>query len=73
VGFTEALAAELAGTGVRAWAVCPGLVDTEMARRAVGSRRAADALDPERVARVIVDLATGRRRAASGVAVDVVR
>ena len=75
VGLSEALAAELAGTGVRVWAVCPGLVDTEMARRAVGvtPRERRGLLRPEAVARVIVDLATGRKRVASGAAVDVVR
>lgn len=75
VGFTQALAAELAGTGVRTWAVCPGLVDTAMARRAVGvgPHERAALLRPEAVARVIVDLATGRRRVASGAAVDVGR
>ncbi len=75
VGFTEALAEELAGTDVRVWAVCPGLVDTALARRAVGAspRDRAGFLRPEAVARVIVDLATGRRRATSGAAVDVVR
>jgi len=73
VGFTEALADELASTGVRVWAVCPGLVDTPMARRAGfsgGDRRGL--LAPEMVARVIVALATGRRRERSGAAVDVV-
>ena len=75
VGLTEALADELSGTGVRVWAVCPGLVDTELARRAVGltKRERAGLIRPESVARVIVDLATGRRRAASGAAVDVLR
>ncbi len=75
VGLTEALAEELAGTGIRVWAVCPGLVDTPMARRAVGAsaRERAGLLEPEAVARVIVDLATGRRREASGTAVDVLR
>ncbi len=74
VGLTEALAAELMGTGVRVWAVCPGLVDTPMARRAVGvsPRDRAGLLRPEAVARVILELATGRRRAPSGTAVDVV-
>jgi NAD(P)-dependent dehydrogenase (short-subunit alcohol dehydrogenase family) len=75
VGLTEALADELAGAGVRVWAVCPGLVDTEMARRAVGLTRPerAGLIRPEAVARVIVALATGRRRAPSGAALDVLR
>ena len=75
VGLTEALADELSGTGVRVWAVCPGLVDTELARRAVGLTAAerAGLIRPAAVARVIVALATGRRRAPSGAAVDVLR
>jgi len=73
VGLTEALAAELAATRVKTWAVCPGLVDTLMARRAVGvtARERSRLIRPETVARVIVALATGRRRAASGAAIDV--
>ena len=74
VGFTEALASELAGTGVGVWAVCPGLVDTPMARKTgVSPRERAGLIRPESVARAIVDLATGRRREASGTAVDVTR
>ena len=72
VGFTEALASELAGTGVGVWAVCPGLVDTPMARL-TGVTSGAGLIRPESVARAIVDLATGRRREASGTAVDVTR
>jgi NAD(P)-dependent dehydrogenase (short-subunit alcohol dehydrogenase family) len=75
VGLTEALADELSDTGVNVWAVCPGLVDTEMARRAVGitERERARLIRPQAVARAIVGLATGHRHAASGVAIDVLR
>ncbi len=75
VGLTEALADELSGTGVKVWAVCPGLVDTEMARRAVGvtKRERARLIRPQAVAQAIVALASGRRRAASGAALDVLR
>jgi NAD(P)-dependent dehydrogenase (short-subunit alcohol dehydrogenase family) len=74
VGFSEALADELAGSGIRTWAVCPGQVDTPMATRAGASARERPRLiRPETVARVVVDLATGRRQARSGAAVDVVR
>ncbi len=74
VGFTEALGVELAGTGVRVWAVCPGLVDTPMARQAgVSPGERTGLIRPETVARTIVDLATGKRREPSGTAVDVTR
>jgi NAD(P)-dependent dehydrogenase (short-subunit alcohol dehydrogenase family) len=72
VGLTEALADELAGTGINVWAVCPGLVDTPLARETgISASERRRALKPEEVASVIVSLATGRRRAASGTAVDV--
>ena len=75
VGLTEALADELSGSGVSAWAVCPGLTDTDMAPRAVGVTRGerAGLIQPLSVASVIVGLATGRRRAPSGAAIDVLR
>lgn len=71
VGFTQALADELGGTGIGVWAVCPGLVETAMARQAgVSGRERRGLIRPRAVARVIVDLATGRRRARPGAAVD---
>lgn len=74
VGFTEALADELSGTGIRVWAVCPGLTDTPMARKTGAAPRGrAGLIRPESVARVIVDLATGKRREPSGTAVDATR
>jgi meso-butanediol dehydrogenase/(S,S)-butanediol dehydrogenase/diacetyl reductase len=74
VGFTEALADEVSDTGVRVWAVCPGLVDTAMARKTgVTARERSGLIRPESVARAIVDLATGRRRERPGSAVDVLR
>lgn len=75
IGLTEALAEELRGTGVSVWAVCPGAVDTPMARQGGGltERERADLIPPESVARVIVELATRRRRRPSGAAVDVTR
>ncbi|UNX54602.1 SDR family oxidoreductase [Georgenia sp. TF02-10] len=75
--FTEALAAELAGTGVTATALCPGLVRTEFHRRAgldastwpaVGwtdvEQVAAEALAGVRRGRVVV-IPSARYRAAA--------
>jgi NAD(P)-dependent dehydrogenase (short-subunit alcohol dehydrogenase family) len=72
IGITEALADELRGTRVSVWAVCPGQVDTPMGRKA-GVTPGDYLIPPENVARVIVSLATRRRRRPSGAAVDVTR
>ncbi len=74
VGMTQALASELSGTGIRVWAVCPGLTDTPMAAKTgVPSGERAGLIRPETVARAIVDLALGRRHEASGEALDITR
>jgi NAD(P)-dependent dehydrogenase (short-subunit alcohol dehydrogenase family) len=74
IGLTEALADELRGTGVFVWAVCPGQVDTPMGwKSGVSERDRSGLIAPESVARVIVALATRRRRRPSGASVDVTR
>ncbi|MHA6620503.1 SDR family NAD(P)-dependent oxidoreductase [Pseudonocardia sp. DLS-67] len=62
--FTEGMAANLAGTGVRALVLCPGFVRTEFHERAgmdVGARRGLMWLDAERVVEeCLADLARGK-------------
>jgi NAD(P)-dependent dehydrogenase (short-subunit alcohol dehydrogenase family) len=74
VGFTEALADEVSGDGIRVVAVCPGQVNTPLAwKTGVAKAERPHLIQPESVARVIADLAAGRRRYRNGEAIDVTR
>jgi 3-oxoacyl-[acyl-carrier protein] reductase len=63
VGFTEALAQELRGTGVQVYGLCPGRVATDMQVQYSGERIG---MPPERVAETILKLAGRRPPVASG-------
>jgi short-subunit dehydrogenase len=61
-GFTEAVRAEVLGSGVKVALVCPGTTDTEFFLRAEkgkmpGASRLMPAVKPERVARAVCDAA----------------
>lgn len=80
IGFTQALACELAPHGVRANAVCPGTVDTAMMRTLAGSaegvQRFADeqllprAIAPAAIGRAVLFLATAGQITAQALNVD---
>jgi 3-oxoacyl-[acyl-carrier protein] reductase len=63
VGFTEALALELHGTGVQVYGLCPGRVATDIQVQYSGARVG---MPPERVAEAILKLAGHRPPVASG-------
>lgn len=66
VGFSEAVRAEVIGSGVKVALVCPGTTETEFFEKAErhkipGASRLLPALSPERVARAICDAAEDGR------------
>ncbi|MHC4809387.1 MAG: SDR family NAD(P)-dependent oxidoreductase [Planctomycetota bacterium] len=65
---TRSLAREGAASGIEAWTVAPGAIETPMLRglfdESMVPREAA--MDPAEVAAVVLDLLTGRRTATSG-------
>ena len=70
INFTETLAAEGAGYGVRAVCLCPGGVDTDMMRRiALGGGR--DLMKPEQIAEVAAYAVSDEAATLNGVAIDV--
>jgi len=69
VGFTESLAKEVSGSGVRVFAVCPGSTDTRMYRSLYPERE--PAAKPEDVARVVGKLVTGELQVSPGRCVEV--
>ena len=74
IGFTEALADEMDADKLRVVAVCPGQVNTPLAwKTGVAKAERSHLIQPESVARVIAELAAGRRRFKNGEAIDVTR
>lgn len=68
IGFTEALAREVAGRGLTVVAIAPGSVDTRMYRENFPGTPARSR--PEEVAQVIAEIAGGRRRVRPGEVVE---
>ncbi len=68
IGFTESLAQEVIGAGIRVYAVCPGRVATDM-QEAVSGRRIG--IPPETVAACILQLAGGKPPISPGTCLEV--
>ena len=65
-GLTRTWSAELAGTGVRMYAVDPGDMDTDMHRAAIPDADPTELARPDDVARALVELATSAEPALAG-------
>ena len=71
IGFTESLAYELAETKIKVFAVLPGGVNTKMHRDIFPEEGPNLLLKPERIARVILALASTRPMKPSGSSIEV--
>ena len=71
VAMIDSLAADLAGTGVRANSVLPSIIDTEANRRAMPKADFAAWPKPEDIARVILFLCSDEARVVHGAAIPV--
>lgn len=71
LALTDSLAADLRGTGVRANAVLPSVIDTEANRKAMPKADFSKWPKPEDIARVIVFLCSDAARLIHGAAIPV--
>ena len=71
VGFTQSLAREVGGLGMKIYAVCPGGVNTKMHRQNYPEDNPAFLLKPDDVARKIVELCMPDCRVKPGKCVDI--
>jgi NAD(P)-dependent dehydrogenase (short-subunit alcohol dehydrogenase family) len=71
LALTDSLAADLRGTGVRANAILPSIIDTEQNRKAMPKADFSKWPKPEDIARVIVFLCTDAARLIHGAALPV--
>jgi NAD(P)-dependent dehydrogenase (short-subunit alcohol dehydrogenase family) len=80
LGLTRAVAKEVAPFGVTVNAICPGLIDTEMARKTTSRKELQDFLDsfpisrigtPEEVGDLVVFLCSEKAAYITGAAIDI--